>query len=86
MHMPIFLLKKVDAERTRIWTVTLAPQNKLYNLFLRFLSFNLLPLCFSLRVFALETTKADPPWPRRIDALHPALRKKTGRGSYQMLS
>ena len=29
--MPIFLLKKVDAERTRIWTVTLAPQNKLYN-------------------------------------------------------
>ena len=31
MHMPIFLLKKVDAERTRIWTVTLAPQNKLYN-------------------------------------------------------
>lgn len=28
-----FLLKKVDAERTRIWTVTLAPQNKLYNLF-----------------------------------------------------
>ena len=24
-----FLLKKVGAERTRIWTVTLAPQNKL---------------------------------------------------------
>ena len=31
--MPIFLLKKVGAERTRIWTVTLAPQNKLQNLF-----------------------------------------------------
>ena len=38
-----------------------------FGLFLRFLPynllrFNLLPLCFSLRVFALETANAVPPY------------------------
>ena len=46
-----------------------------FGLFLRFLPynllrFNLLPLCFSLRVFALETAKAVPPYQGGADRLY----------------